>query len=109
MARARLVWVLASLPVTGSLVFHGAPPFLRLWMKPLQKDGRRCRSGWRESNPHYNFGKVVCGHYNTPARSLSLENRPPRRKPLELPHFPASLEVSEVRERLREGETLLVR
>src|SRR4051794_39048601 len=24
-------------------------------------------SGWRESDPHANFGKVVCYHYSTPA------------------------------------------
>ena len=24
-------------------------------------------SGWWESNPHSNFGKVVCYNYNTPA------------------------------------------
>src|SRR5437667_6063420 len=66
-------------------------------------------SGWRESNPHADFGGVVCYHYSTPARDSMLRDAPRDRPAIELPHPSALFEVDEVRERLGEREPLLVR
>ena len=46
---------------------------------PPKKHSISDRSGWRESNPHFNLGGVARGHYATPADPLSLDDAPPDR------------------------------
>jgi hypothetical protein len=66
-------------------------------------------SGWRESDPRLNLGRIARYHYATPAMIASLDDVPFDRPPVDLAHPAAQPEITQMREGLGEREALLVR